>query len=164
MNECVRLLLIVAIGTKAILLFVMATSPNTGQTTKQRFWSKFKVAPRPIPRRKRGTSDSAQITPSPPSLPSLPSHAHKPRKKATPTKRCEDEFPCYKFLSEEMTLPEFAQQFQNDLPQQVVVTRGVYWRENLEVNISSSERLNIHFIRHRESVSPWSYWLETTVF
>ena len=54
----------------------------------------------------------------------------------------------------EMTLCEFAREYHDRLPQQVLVTHGVYWKENLEVNISSSERLNIHFIRHRESVSP----------
>jgi hypothetical protein len=52
----------------------------------------------------------------------------------------------------EMTLCEFAREYHDRLPQQVLVTHGVYWKENLEVNISSSERLNIHFIRHRESV------------
>ena len=151
LNHCCRILAVVD----------MATSPNTGQSShKNRFWSKFRGVPKPIPRRKRVTSDSVLTTPSPSSHFSpltLSGHTHKPH--TTPTAKCDDDIPSYKFVTDEMTLPEFALQFQNELPQQVVVTHGVYWKENLEVNISSSERLNIHFIRHRESVSPSNYWL-----
>ena len=56
----------------------------------------------------------------------------------------------------EMMLAEFAAKYQNDLPQQVRVTKGVYCAEDEDFTISNSERLNIHFIRHRESVSTYS--------
>lgn len=140
----------------------MATNPFTGQsqsTPKSRFWNRFRSGPKPTPRRNRGTSETTTpVTPPPPSSPlSLPDRTHVPAKKASLTQSltqsCDNVFSSYNFVTDEMTLPKFAQCFQNNLPQQVVVTHGVYWRENMEVNISSSERLNIHFIRHRESVS-----------
>ena len=53
----------------------------------------------------------------------------------------------------EMTLTQFAAKYQNSLPQQVLVTRGVYSEEDEDSTVANSERLNIHFIRHRESVS-----------
>ena len=61
--------------------------------------------------------------------------------------------PVIKQESEEMCLSEFAMRYQNNLPQQVVITKGVYSEDTMDIDISSSERLNIHFIRHRESVS-----------
>ena len=138
-------------------LVVMATNPNTGQlgqssgSSKNRFWSKLRGPPKTTPRRKRGSSDSTPVVP-PPALPvSRPTPT--PTKKTTPTPSSDNVFVSYNYTTEEMTLSEFAQRYQSNLPQQVVVTHGVYWRDNMEVNISSSERLNIHFIRHRESVS-----------
>ena len=53
----------------------------------------------------------------------------------------------------EMTLTKFAAKYQNSLPQQVLVTRGMYCEEDEDSTVASSERLNIHFVRHRESVS-----------
>lgn len=130
----------------------MATSPtNPPSGPKRRFW-KFRSAPKPAPRRRRHTSDSALNEPplhpqySPATLPIHGIVAGAAM--ATSTIMTQN------FTTGEMTLSDFARQFQNCLPQQVVVTYGVYCRDNLEVDISSSERLNIHFIRHRESVSP----------
>ena len=124
--------------------------------SKSRFWSKF----RSTPSRKRHTSDSVlpTLTPSPLSHPSPltppPCNTSATPSLTTPTNQQElGGINLYTVSSKEMLLSEFAQQYQNNLPQQVVVTHGVYWDENLEVNISSSERLNVHFIRHRESVS-----------
>lgn len=81
-----------------------------------------------------------------------PSHTQQSKPRVAHTQSSDAVFPSFSFASEEITLPEFAQKYHNDLPQQVIVTHGVYWKENMEINISNSERLNIHFIRHRESV------------
>ena len=137
----------------------MATNSVTKQSqstggSRNRFWSKFRTPPKPTPRRKRGASESTLTTPPHDLLLSYPGTASTvPTMKTTSSRSADELVSPYNYVTDEMTLPEFAQRYQNNLPQQVVVTHGVYWRENMEVNISSSERLNIHFVRHRESVS-----------
>ena len=126
-------------------------SPPAGNS-KTRFWNKIRSGPKPKPRRKRHTSDSALHLPASSDV-TLPSGV--PRSAGpltTPTLKEQFE-PEIKYASEEMSLSRFASQYQNSLPQQVMVTDGVYWKEHTEVNISNSEKLNVYFVRHRESVS-----------
>ena len=131
------------------------TSPPAAHS-KTKFWNKIKTGPKPKPRRTRHTSDSAiHLITSPSSsatLPtSLPHSAGPTTTHNTPHEHSAE--PEIKYASEEMDLAQFASQYQNNLPQQVIVTDGVYWKEHTEVNISNSEKLNVYFVRHRESVS-----------
>lgn len=133
------------------------TSPQANTTSKKRFWNKFRSKPKPVTGLSRNTSDGALVAPACPPKPSPLTPPPHPSSRVHPmiprTVPQEEEPVSYELLTEEMTLPDFAMKYQNNLPQQVVVTHGVYCKENLEVDISSSERLNIHFVRHRESVS-----------
>ena len=52
----------------------------------------------------------------------------------------------------EMTLAQFGSVYQDNLPQQVLVTKGVYSANDDEFTISNSEKLNIYYVRHRDSV------------
>ena len=147
------------------VLCVFTTTPPATPTTPLLYMPislslKLKGVPKPKPRHKRHTSDRALHTsPSSPSNPPPSSSSGVPQSPmtlATPTGRQTSEpSPQHQleYSSEEMSLSQFASLFQNSLPQQVEVTDGVYWRENVEVNISNSERLNVYFVRHRESVS-----------
>ena len=139
-------------------LAAMATSISPVVNTNTSLLNKFR--PAPLPRRRRITSDSsvsAQPRPLPPRTARTPP-SDNPKTHTVSQAAKPEPITSHKFVTNEMILSDFARRFQNDLPQQVMVTHGVYSEDDQYINISNSERLNVHFIRHRESVCPSHYW------